>query len=284
MTHLIVTQVLSFANKFGASKENKMVLCLDSHSWRYEYFDTNKLQFPEFRELKYKDREKDPTIPWKEIKEAIHNVCMELKAHSDYYVLKVDGAEADDIIAVLADTFKDIEPVWIVSADKDFVQLQVENKVAIYDPLKNAFKPEVDVKAFKKIHCIAGDKSDSIPAIKARVAEKTAIKMLPDLRELLQTNPDMRAKYIFNQNLIDFDFIPVHIKEAILEDWKDQDFNFNVTGLMKAFMKYRLAEHSSNINAFKLSTNKIDTNLNQFFVTRGKNDELAKNTLEDFFS
>ena len=44
-----------------------------------------------------------------------------------YQMLKVSGAEADDIIATLVESTQEFgqhEPVLIISGDKDFIQLQ----------------------------------------------------------------------------------------------------------------------------------------------------------------
>jgi 5'-3' exonuclease len=282
--HLITNQILTFAKKLGASKENKFVICLDSSSWRKEYFETNKVKFPEFAELTYKgNREKDETVPWDILNEITYELAATFKANSDFYVMKVDGAEADDIIAVLANEFKAMETIWVISPDKDFIQL-LDTNVFIFDPLKNAFKPDQDVETFMKIHIMIGDKSDNIPAIKARLGEKTAIKILKDLDDLLATDPVMKQKYEFNENLIDFAKIPANIRESILREFDDQAHNFNSTNILKIFMKFGMAKLSEDIGVFKFSQTAIKTPINQHFIDGQKNEELAQNNLEDFFS
>lgn len=285
-SHLIVSQILQYVKKFGATKENKMVLCLDNKvTWRHTYYELNKPKTPDYIGMKYKgNRVKDEEIPWDSIYESMNNICEALKEHSDLYVVKVDNAEADDIIAVLSKKFKNQETVWVLSPDKDFVQLQVHNQVAIYDPLKSAFKPDQDIELFKKIHNIIGDTSDNILAIKPRTKEATAVKLLKDLKHLLQTNPEMKEKYIFNRNLIDLDLIPKEVEADILAEFEKQDHTYNMTALMKMFMKYKLAEHAQNITSFKLSDSKIDTKLNQYFIEYERNKEVSRDSLEDFFS
>jgi hypothetical protein len=284
-SHLIMTQILQYIKKFGASKQNKMVLCLDSKvSWRHTYYLEHKPNTPDYIGKTYKgDRVKDTTIPWDTIYDAMDNVCGALRDCSDLFVVKVDNAEADDIIAVLSKRFCKDETVWVLSPDKDFVQLQIQNKVAVYDPLKGAFKPEQDIALFKTIHNIIGDKADSILAIKPRTQEATAIKMLKDLNELLQTNVEMRTKFDFNKTLIDFDHIPKEIENDILGEFYKQEHNYNMTGLMKMFMKYKLSEHAQNITSFKLPDLPYATKLNQYFVTYQKNVEVSRGNLLDFF-
>ena len=284
IAHLLIGQFLGFAKKLGASKQNIPVLCVDSKpTWRYDYYEQHKHQFPEYDGMTYKgNRVKDPTIPWDNLNEIINDVLDSLQKYSDFYVVKVDMTEADDVIAVLSKTFKKDEEIWIASSDKDFVQLQ-DDRVKIYDPLKKEFKPELDVKLFKIIHNIIGDTSDNILAIKPRTKEATAVKMLKDLNVLLETNPSMKAKYEFNRNLIDLDCIPTHLSEAIIEEYKKQSFNYNVTGLMKMMMKYDLREHAENIQNFKLTDALIKTTLNQKYIEANKNAEISRGSLEEFF-
>jgi 5'-3' exonuclease len=282
--HLITMQILQFAKKLGASKTNPFVICLDSTNWRKDYYEQNKVKFPELANESYKGhRVKDDTIPWDTINETIDNVCASFKQYSDFYVMKVAKAEADDIIAILAKRFKSKQSIWVLSPDKDFVQLQDTN-VKIFDPLKNAFKPEQDIEMFMKIHIMIGDKSDNIPAVRARLGEKTAIKILKDLDTLLATDPIMREKYEFNKNLIDFTMIPEYIEDTIIAEFETQAFSYNPSGLMKIFMKYGMSKISEDIGAFRLPDKEMKTTINQFFITHKRNVEVSRNSLEDFFN
>lgn len=282
--HLITNQILAFSKKLGASKQNRMVLCLDSPSWRRDFYEDHKPKCPEYDGQVYKgNRKKDSELPWDFINSTIDIICDSLKENSDFYVVKVDKAEADDIIAVLAKRYKDYESIWIGSSDKDFIQLQEHDRVEIFDPLKNCFKPEQDIALYKKIHNIIGDTSDNILAIKPRVGDKTAIKMIKDLPNLLATDPLMKEKYKFNRNLIDFDYIPVYIEDAILNEFAKQSFTYNPTGLLKTFMKYGMSKLLEDVASFKLSENEIKTPTNQYFLDSKKNAEMSRCTLEDFF-
>jgi 5'-3' exonuclease len=261
-----------------------MVLCVDSPSWRHDFYIENKPKCPEYENLTYKGhRVKDPTMPWDVIKTITEDLTQTFKEHSDFFVMKVDKAEADDIIAILTKRFKDEEDIWIGSSDKDFIQLQEHARVEIYDPLKSAFRPEQDVALFKKIHNMIGDVSDNILAIKPRVGEKTALKMLKDLPDMLKTDPLMKEKYKFNQNLIAFSKIPCYVEEAVLTEFETQSFNYNTSGLFKIFMQYDMSKMSENISAFKLSDTEVKTQTNQYFKEAKRNAEIAQNNLDAFF-
>lgn len=285
VNHIVVSQILGFANKFGASKKNRMVVAMDSPSWRIQYYDINKAKFPEMAEMKYKGgRVKDGSIDWNLVFEKVDEVAVALQNYSDFHIMKVAGAEADDIISVLTRKFKPTEIIWICASDKDFIQEQDEPQVNIYDPIKQTFKPKHDVELFKKIHTIIGDDSDNIPAIKPRTKEKTAIKLLPELDTLLKTDPVMRAKWEFNENLIIFDKIPENVRESILDEYSKMGYNYNGLKLLSEFSKMKLTKHSEDINKFKLADGAVKTKLNQFFITAKKNKEASDRSLEDFFN
>lgn len=274
LSHLVLTQILSQAEQFGASKENPVILTLDSPSWR-------KLFYPAYKA----NRKKDESIPWESIFNVYHDIMETMKSHSDFHVMKVDKAEADDIIAVLSQYFKAKgQTVWVLSSDKDFIQIQDTPKVNLFDPLKRVFRPQQDVELWRKIHIMIGDKIDNIPAIKSGVAEKTAIKMLPDLNILLQTNHALRENYERNEVLIDFDKIPGKLKESIIKEYETQEHSFNATKLLGVFMKYKLAKHAENLQRFKFPVNEVKTKFNQHYVSAQKNKLSSEASLEGFFA
>ena len=76
----------------------------------------------------------------------------DLKQNFPYRVIEVDGAEADDIIAVLAAQFSETENVLILSSDKDFVQLQKYSNVTQYSPILKRFISTEDPQIYIKEH------------------------------------------------------------------------------------------------------------------------------------
>jgi hypothetical protein len=283
IAHLFISQILAFSTKLGGSKLNKVVLCMDSSSWRKQYYIDNRPK--DYGIDTYKgQRVKDASIDWTSVFDYVNQVTDALKANSDFKVMRVKEAEADDIIAVLTKAYRDTETIWIASSDKDFVQLQDTPNVNIYDPLKQNFKPTVDKEYFKQIHIMIGDASDNIRAIKERLGEKTAIKILKELPILLQTSPSMREKYEFNKNLIDFDCIPCYINDRIIDEYNNLSGKFNAMELIKDFRTLKLVQHTENINKFKLSDSIVETKLNTYFKKLAKDIQTSKSSLEDFFS
>ena len=93
--------------------------------------------------------------------------------------------EADDLIATYVDQITKIgAKVTIVSSDKDLMQLYKRN-VRIYDPMKNKFINETDIKVKfgvepKKVvdvQALAGDSSDNVPGVPG-IGVKTAAELI----------------------------------------------------------------------------------------------------------
>lgn len=137
--------------------------------------------------------------------------------------IRVPGAEADDIIAVLTVHYNRTEPgreVWIIANDKDFHQL-------LDSPCNKIFKigqkytlerinptnSSIDVKV------LCGDKTDGIPPIFSGCGPATATGLVnnpTDLATILDKDPQAQAQYALNRKLIDFREIPKEIADKIL--------------------------------------------------------------------
>lgn len=262
--HKIISNILSYAKQFGASIHNPMVIAMDSKpSWRHEFYTENCKDFPEYKDQTYKgNRTKDDTIPWDAIYSIMDDIMDCIKHHSDFLVVKEPMTEADDIIAVLSkECLKNKEKCFIISADKDFWQLQTHPYVQIYCPLKGIIIPEMNTEEYKTLHImVAGD--DNIKNIGKGMGIKTAIKTLPILQEHLALNPEMKKRFEFNQTLIDFNFIPPHIQDNIIENWNKQNHSFDQMKLMKKFSQYKLPVLIENSQHFKLRNAKIETTWN----------------------
>ena len=103
----------------------------------------------------------------------------------------IDKVEADDIIAVLSQRLVDKfnSTVFVVSSDKDFVQL-ITDKIILYRPIeKEYYTPEtvkdnfgVLAENFIIYKTLLGDNSDKIPGVKG-LGEKGIFKKFPELAE-----------------------------------------------------------------------------------------------------
>lgn len=102
----------------------------------------------------------------------------------------IDKVEADDIIAVLSNKLveKHNSNVFIVSSDKDFVQL-VTDKIILYRPMEKKYYNSDTVRStfgvlsenFILYKTLLGDSSDKIPGVKG-LGPKGVFKKFPELQ------------------------------------------------------------------------------------------------------
>jgi len=162
-----------------------------------------------------------------------HNTLIpKYKELYNFNYLSVDNAEADDIIAICSSFLvnKYNSKIYIVTSDSDYTQL-LNNNIKIVDmKMKERICSEPKKDLWKKI--LSGDKSDNIPACyinqnvifpnKNTRFVKCTPKIILSLMEidnwitLLETNI-RDEQHILNQKLIDFNYIPKHIKENTLK-------------------------------------------------------------------
>ena len=105
--------------------------------------------------------------------------------------VSLDKVEADDIIAYLSDVLpkQEKDKVFIVSSDKDFIQL-VNKNVIVYRPMEKEFYTEDTVKErynmspsnFIIYKTLMGDNSDKVKGVKG-LGEKKLYKLFPELQE-----------------------------------------------------------------------------------------------------
>jgi 5'-3' exonuclease len=107
--------------------------------------------------------------------------------------------EADDIIAYISSIIpqKPEDKVFIVSSDKDFLQL-VNKNVIVYRPMEKEFYTEqtvrekysMDPKNFIIHKTLLGDNSDKVKGVKG-LGEKGLLKKFPELKEKILTLDDI---------------------------------------------------------------------------------------------
>jgi DNA polymerase I len=114
--------------------------------------------------------------------------------------IALDKVEADDIIAHLATTItnnNDNSRAYIVSSDKDFIQL-TSPKIVVYRPIeKDYYTPDTVVEKFGVLpenfilyKVLMGDASDKVPGIKG-LGIKKLHKLFPELNEQVLTLDDI---------------------------------------------------------------------------------------------
>ena len=236
--HLVLNSIRSYRKKYH-KKYGEMVICTDHlYSWRKEVFPFYKAHRKVQRE-----KQAEEGMDWSALFETIAKITAELKTHFTYKVIQVSHAEGDDIIAVLAKHAK--EPSLIVSSDKDFNQLYKYKVIRQFSPIKQKMMNGINPDAYLKEHIIRGDKGDGIPNILSDDnCMVEGVRQKPISKKKVETwiNDDLSGSYHWdrNQQLIDFDFIPVSIQQDIVSEYQKTIPSNRRSGLLNYFVKNRL--------------------------------------------
>ena len=160
----------------------------------------------------------------------------------------IDKVEADDVIAVLSNKLQEKynSNVFIVSSDKDFIQL-VTDKIIVYRPIeKEYYTPKtvknkfgVLTKNFILYKTLLGDNSDKVPGVKG-LGPKGIFKKFPELLEKELTLDDI------------FDISALKFKEHIVYSRIIQDRDkikntFKIMDLSKPMIDDREVKYLENL-------------------------------------
>jgi 5'-3' exonuclease len=218
--HMVLNSLRSYARQFKSKYGDIVIACDSKKYWRREVF-------PFYKAHRKGDREKS-AFDWHLIFETLNKIREELKENFPYKVIEVEGAEADDIIAVITGRISSHDEILILSSDKDFVQLQKYQNVVQYSPILKRFVKTEDPLNYIKEHIIRGDRGDGIPNFlssdntfvagerQKAISSKKLQEWINKSAEDFCTTDVMLRGYKRNQMLVDFDYIPEKIKESIV--------------------------------------------------------------------
>ncbi len=247
-----IIRVLARIHRKFKGDYGDLVLCYDDKNyWRREIF-------PFYKKNRKQERE-NSKYDWDKVFSVLNTIRDEIKDHFPYQVIQVENAEADDVIASLVQqvsTTETPEPTLILSADKDFIQLQRHEFVKQYDPIRNKWITHEDPIQYLQEHIIKGDRSDGIPNIltcdDAIVSGRPQKKMSKEkITSLASMNPQDFTNFIRlrnwkrNSQLIDLTKIPQHVVEKII-------------------VKYESCTHPSNISIDYFIKNNIQDIIEEF--------------------
>jgi len=218
--HMSINTIRSNVRQFK-SKYPNVILCCDSKKyWRREFF-------PFYKSQRKHDREASG-LDWHLIFDTLNKIRDEFKESFPYKVLDVEGAEADDIIAVLTARLSSSANILILSSDKDFGQLQKYPNVTQYSPILKRFIKIDNPTTFIREHILKGDRGDGIPNFLSpdntfAAGERQKVINSKRLQEWISQDAEtfcttdiMLRGYKRNQTLVDFDYIPGDIQTSIV--------------------------------------------------------------------
>ena len=230
--HIILNNLRIYRNKYKEADHGKMVIACDSYSWRKDVF-------PEYKAARKANRESDKH-DWKEIFDLIESTLNDLRENFPYAVIKIDSAEADDIIGALTAHKSDFggEDVVIISADKDFIQLQQYGNVTEqWSPLFNKMVKDDNPRKYLFEHLLKGDSGDGVPNANSHdnvfttgsrqtpMTQKQIDKYWDNRDDLeMIMKPNVYRNFMRNVQMIDLTNTPDGIREAAINTYENYKY------------------------------------------------------------
>jgi 5'-3' exonuclease len=260
--------------RYNIPYENIIIVrdCPRETIWRlddYQEYKSNRKNTCKFQNKKYN------------IGNIFKHIYQELypKLYDDFGIkfIKVERAEADDVIAVITKKIHELDSthlIVIITNDNDYLQL-VNNHVLIWSLqnklLNMKIKDTPEKELLLKIIC--GDVSDNISSCFDGETILNYNELIEDenkLREVLQTNKKFKDKFIKNKNLIDFNMIPIELKNNILE-YSEKMIQYN---LLKERRKFYYSNNYK--NGYRID-NQYKMNIKRNFLYNSKYNNLNNN-------
>ena len=225
--HMILNTLRMYRTKYKDKYGELVLACDGPNNWR-------KSVYPQYKANRRKGRE-ESSFDWNAAFTIMNNVREEIKENFPYKVLHIDGCEADDIIAALAENtqeFGQYEDVMIISGDKDFVQLQRFENITQFSPVQKKLVVEKNPRAFLVEQIMRGDTSDGVPNVlsdddtfvdgrrQTPLSSKKLDALIADLNEgELLYAAEWYRNYMRNKKLIDLSETPQDLKNVIIEEF-----------------------------------------------------------------
>jgi len=260
---VVLNSLKSIKKKYTKEYGEMVIACDGQNYWRKQFF-------PYYKANRKKDRE-ESDLDWGLIFDTINELRQDLEENFQYKVIRVDGAEADDVIATLTKwsqdnglistgLYEEAQKVLIISSDGDFKQLQKYPNVRQWSPMQKKFVQTKEPQNYLMEHIAkAGD--DGIPNILSNDnVFVEGIRQTPvraaRLEEFVELGIDAcrndteRRNWQRNQTLIDFDFIPEHISKAIIDSYMEDNIVGSKQKIMNYLIKTRCRQLLDDIEGF----------------------------------
>lgn len=271
--NMFLNSVKSLRSRYISQYGEPFILACDGRDyWR-------KTESAFYKSQRKASRDASP-MDWAMIYASFDKIYQEIIEYFPYPLIKIKGAEADDVISVLAKYFSEHEYEWdglqevkqkvlIISNDMDFIQLQEYDNVYQYSPGKRKFLKEDNPRATRFEKFIRGDRGDGItnmfsPAhcfesgtTQTSCKSKEVIRIVESLMEYNKLPDDLsdeyKEGYERNKHLIDLvDLqLPKELADEIVAEYKSHDSSNKGPGTIYNYMiKYRLKNLMKEINKF----------------------------------
>lgn len=246
--HMCINTIRASVKQFKSKYPNVVLCCDNKHYWRRDFFAFYKAHRKQDREA--------TGLDWGMIFGVLDRLRDDLKNNFPYKLINVEGAEADDVIAVLTARLAPHAPVLILSSDKDFAQLQKYSNVTQYSPILKRFIKIDDPKRFIREHILKGDRGDGIPNFlspdntfvsgerQRPINSKKLNEWVTQDTTQFCTSDTLLRNFLRNQTLVDFDYIPAEVQERVVAAFeeakpatKENMLNFFIENGLKAMIE-----------------------------------------------
>ena len=171
-------------------------------------------------------------------------------------IATIDKIEADDSIAYICKQILSNSNCFIMSSDKDFLQL-VDDRITVWSPTKKKYYFKQDVKDefglipenYILYKCLLGDKGDNVPGIRG-LGHKTLIKHLPilfgpdiitleDIIEYAKNNQSRQMDLIKdNEDKLYLNYQLMQLHETEISGSAKEKLQNTVKAIIPTFVKY----------------------------------------------
>jgi hypothetical protein len=244
--HMFLNSIRSNRKKFSEEYGEIVVCCDGKNTWRKE-------AYPYYKANRKAGRDKSG-MDWNALFQIMNNVRSEMDEYFPYKVIHIEHCEADDIIGAVINEYGSelnigSEKFLILSADKDFIQLQKYANVDQYDPIRKRWIRNDQPVNYLNEHILKGDTGDGVPNILSpdnclAVGERQS-PMTKKRLALYSQGPEVMdeetlRRFHRNKMMIDLSQIPQKYQDLVLESYNKESsvgrerlFNFFVEKKLK---------------------------------------------------
>ena len=254
--HATISAIKSFKKKYGAEYGEVVICCDGKKYWRRDFF--------EFYKASRKKNRDASDLDWGLIFDTLSEMRDDFAEHFPYRVMHVERAEADDIIATLVEWTQDNDlvqeglvsepqPVLILSSDKDFRQLQINDNVRQWSPMQKKYlsASRKEIEGYMVEHIVKGDSGDGVPnilspddiflqdGVRQRPVSKKRLLEFQEKGKDACRDEQERRNWDRNATLVNFSHIPADLKNEIVETYISSNPKGDKMSIMDYLIKHR---------------------------------------------
>ena len=210
----------NFQNEIDEADVIDIVFAMDdnlTHSFR-------KALYPEYKSQRAMIKRQFKLQP---VKDYIVNVLfkeLNIQELYGYKIIKVEGAEGDDVIATTLMKLKDdYTGMMLIASDHDFLQIDGLREFDLFgkEAQRDLGGEIVSAKDYLLGKILMGDRSDNIKQVLTRCGPKTALRWTKDkesLKKVLKEDQSLATRYLLNKKMISFECIPHELSNKIVRE------------------------------------------------------------------